>query len=278
MFWKQIKIRVLGNSTKRAGSLSRRMLFIWCMLASIICYFIPQNSSNKVQLAFAHVFRVPLSAGRNISLSAGTQKNISDTVPRNKYEELVNRYENLKQQLNKQIDDFQHITDLNAYVGQNIGYIIGHVTTIDNRHCNLIMACEGTKGLQAGQFVLARNFSIIGRITDISSQMADAKVQLVTDPESKLAVQIEGLNKNLYMQGNGNDTAKISMVPSEQEIKIGQNVFVTVKNGFLDSNMIVGTISSFKPDDKNPLLWDITVKPKWELEELFEIAVVIKNQ
>ena len=67
------------------------------------------------------------------------------------------------------------------------------------------------------------------------------------------------------------------MVSKEQKITIGQNVFVTVKNGFLDSNMIVGAISSFKQDDKNPLLWDITVKPKWELEELFEIAVIIKK-
>ncbi|MBN2588275.1 MAG: hypothetical protein JXA96_00300 [Sedimentisphaerales bacterium] len=278
MAWKQIKTRIIGNSTNREGSLSRRMLFIWCMLASVIFYLIPQDSSNKLQLAFARVFHVPLSASRNFSLSNRTQQNLNDTVSKKKYDELENSYHNLEQRLIKLADDFQHLTNLNSVVGQNVGYILGTVSIADNKNSNLAISCKGTNGLRIGQFVLERKNCIIGRIIDISPKMAEAKVQLVTNPDSQIAVRIEGLNQDLKMQGNGDGTAKISMVSREQKISIGQNVFVSIRNGFLDSNMIVGTISRFKPDDKNPLLWDITVKPKWELEEIFEIAVIIKQQ
>ncbi|MBN1973619.1 MAG: hypothetical protein JW787_08260 [Sedimentisphaerales bacterium] len=280
MAWTQIKIRIIGNSSKRAGSLSRRMLFIWCMLASVIFYMIPQNSSNKLQLAFAHVFRVPLSASREISISAGAKQQHDDTVPKKQYDELKNRYANLEQQLIKQIKEFRRLSDLNSYVGQNVDYILGDVipAAADNQHSELTIKCRGTTGLEKGQFVLARNNSIIGRITDIFPQLGTAKVRLITNPDSNTAVQIDGLNKKLYMQGNGDNTAKISMVPKEQDIRIGQQVFALSQPGFIDSDMIIGTISRFKQDDKAPLLWDITVKPAWELEELNEIAVIISKQ
>lgn len=279
MAWKLIKTRVIGNNTYRTGSFSRRMLFIWCMLASGIFYMIPQSYSNRFQFAFAHVFRFPLSAAKNINLSNITKDRHKDTVPKKQYDDLVNRYNNLEQTLLQQRRELQRLSELNSHVGKNYEFIHGDVipAAADSRHSELTISCRGTTGLEKGQFVLARDNSIIGRITDIFPQFGTAKVKLITDPDSKIAVQISGLAKNLQMQGNGDNTAKIGFVSKEQELKTGMEVFALRQSNFLDANMIVGTVTQFKPDDKQPLLWDITVKPSWEIEELNEVAVIVKK-
>jgi cell shape-determining protein MreC len=278
MAWKRIKVRIQGNSQWRCGSLSRRMLFIWCMLAGSILYLAPQNLSNKFQLAFAHVFSFPLSMGSNISLTARMQQRPNDTVPKKQYEELKNLYANLEQTLIQQRRELKRLSDLNDFVGQNMDYIIGYIipAAADRLHSELTIDCSrGTLGLEKGQFVLARDNSIIGRITDIFPQLGKAKVRLITDPDSKIPVKIDELDQSLQMQGNGNDTARIGMVSREKDIKEGQRVFALRQPGFLDAPMITGTVSKCKRDDKSPLLWDITVKPAWKLEELDEVAIII---
>jgi rod shape-determining protein MreC len=280
MAWMQIKVRILGNNTSRSGSLSRRMLFIWCLLASIIFYLVPQNYSNKLQFAFAHVFSFPLSMESNVSLSASTQQRIGDTIPKKQYEALYNDYLNLQEQLRKQKEQFKSLDRLNnSVIEENIAFIMGHIipAAAERQYSELIINCGTTTGLEQGQFVLARNNSILGKITDISPQLGKAKVRLITDPDSKIGAKLEGLNQNLQMQGNGDGTAKIGMVRRENKIKVGQKVFALEQPGFLDSPKIVGTVSKCKTDDKAPWLWEITVTPAWELEELNEVAIIVMN-
>ena len=278
MAWKQIKVRILGNNTSRSGSLSRRMLFIWCILASVILYLVPQNYSNKLQFTFAHIFSFPLSMESNVSLSASTQQKIGDTIPKKQYDALNNSYVNLQQQLLAQQEKFRQLDKLNnSVIGQNIAFIMGNIipAAADRQYSELTINCDTTTGLKKEQFVLARNNSILGRITDISTQLGKAKVRLITDPDSKIRAKIDGLEQNLQMQGNGDGTAKIGMVSREKKIKIGQKVFALPQPGFLDSPMIVGTVTKCKTDDKAPLLWEITVAPAWQLEELDEIAIIV---
>ncbi len=280
MAWKLIKTRIIGNSTKREGSLSKRMLFTWCMLASIIFYVTPQDSSDKLQLAFAHIFHVPLNATRNLSLSSTTQKNLKDNVSKKDYEILENQINILNQQLKQMADNFQLLTDLNSYVGQNIDYIYGYVVpaAANINLSELTINCAGVKGIEKGQLVMARNLTIIGTISNIAPEMKNAKVKLITDPESNIAVRIEGLGQRLWMQGNGDNTARISNVSRDIEILPGQKVYALKRAGATDWDRYLGTVLKCKPDDKNPLLLDITVKPAWNVEELNEVAIIIEKQ
>ncbi len=238
---------------------------------------IPQNYSNRFQLVFAHVFRFPLGVVKNVPLSSITQEKHEETVSKKQYDELQNQYVALEQTLIQQRRELKRLSELNSYVGQNYDYILGDIITADSKHGELTIDCRGTTGLEKGQFVISRDYSIIGRITDIIPQLSTAKVKLITSQDSKIAVQIDGINKNLVMQGNGDNTAKISTVSREQEMKANQKVFALRQPGFLDANMIVGAVSNWKSDDKQPLLWDITVRPSWEIEELGEVAVIIKK-
>ena len=274
MAWKQIKVRILDRNKSRPGSVSRRMLFTWFMLAGFILYLSPQSFTQKFQLTFAHIFNVPLSIGKNIPI-LGAQQQTKDMVPRDKYIKLENHRDNLEQALRQLEEEFKTLYGLyNNYVGQNVEVVLGYTipATADRSQNELTIECRGSKGLAKGQFVVAHN-SIIGRITEILPQFGKAKVRLFTNPDSQIAVKVAGLNK-VIMQGRGDNTAKILNVPMKNKIEVGQNVFA-IREEFLPSPMIVGKVTQCKTDDRNPLLWDITVKPAWNLDQLDDVGIII---
>ncbi len=280
MAWKLIKTRVLGNSKVREGSLSKKMLFIWCMLASVIIYLVPQDSSDKLQLAFAHIFHIPLDATKKFSLSSEAQQKLKDTVSRKDYDILANEKNILEKKLEQLTDNFQLLTNLNSYVGQNVDYILGYIVpaTANLQYNELTINCAGVQGLKKGQLVMARNLTIIGTISNISPETRNAKVRLITDPDSKIAVRIDGLEQNLWMQGNGDNTSRIGNVSRDEKILPGQKVYSLRQADFTDWDRYLGTVVKCKPDDKNALLLDITVKPAWNIEELYEVAIIIEKQ
>jgi rod shape-determining protein MreC len=250
---------------------SRRMLFTWFMLGGFIFLFAPRNLTNKFQFAFAHIFRWPLSIGRNISLSARTQPQLTDVVSRRKYNQLQNHLANLTEELNQERQKVKELSKMrNRQALEGAGLVFADIITsftdgfIINRGQN--------DGLQKGQFALGDN-SIIGTISDVSPRTA--KVELITKTTSNIAVKIAGLKT--VIQGNGKDSARVQMLSIKHKIKTGDNVYACKKPGFLDTPMIIGAVAQCKRDNENPLLWDITVKPACDIEKLNDVAVIIMN-
>ena len=261
---------------RKQSKISRRMLFTWFMLTGFIFLFAPQNFTNKFQLAFVHIFRWPLSIGGNMVMTAQTQQPFSGTDNRN-----VNKYRNfiatLKEQLAQQQKDFDRLYGLyNTYIWEGANFALADVitATVEGNRNELTVACRKTNGLAKGQFVLGDE-SIVGTISDVSSRTASVK--LFTDPTSRIAVKIGELDIKKWMQGNGNKTAKIPLVSIEHEIREGDNVFARKKAKFLDAPVIIGRVAQLKRDDKDPLFWDITVKPACDIEQLEDVAIIIMN-
>jgi rod shape-determining protein MreC len=252
------------------------MLFTWFMLTGFIFLFTPQNLTDKFQLAFVHVFRWPLSIGGNLALTARTQQPLTGTVGRS---EIQNRnyIATLEETLNREREKFKKLYGLyNTYVWEGTNFALADVitATVEGTRNELTIACRKTNGLVRGQFVLGDN-SIIGTVSDVSSRTASVK--LFTDPTSRIAVKIGELDIKKWMQGNGNNTAKIPLVSIEHEIKKGDNVIARKNAGFLDAPVIVGRVAQLKRDDKDPLFWDITVEPACDIEQLEDVAIIIMN-
>jgi len=146
--------------------------------------------------------------------------------------------------------------------------------SINSLHSELIINRGETDGLVEGQLVLGDN-SIIGTISDVSSRTA--RIKLITDPTSKIAVKIGKLKVERLMQGNGNNSAKVQLLSIKHKVKTGNTVYARKKPGFLDAPMIIGTVAQCKRDDENPSLWDITVKPACDIERLNDVAVIVMN-
>jgi len=254
------------------------MLFTWFMLAGFILLFAPQNLTNKFQLAFARIFRWPLSIGRSISLSANTQSargGLTDVVSRREYNKLQNHLANLTEQLyqeHQKVENLSGLRDRLPLKGAKLvlADVIGAFT--DGLRSEFIINRGENDGLAQGQFVLGDN-SIIGTISYVSSRTA--LVKLVTDSTSKIAVKIAELNR--VMQGSGSNSAKVRLLSIKHKVKIGDVVYARKKPGFLDVPMIIGTVAQCKRDDENPSLWDITVKPACDIEKLNRVSVIIMN-
>ena len=251
------------------------MLLTWFMLAGLISLFTPQGITGKFQFAFARIFSRPLSISRSVSLSARTQHRLTDLISRRQYNKLQNYLANVTQELHQERRKLEKLSQLhNRFVWEGVYFVLADVITafIDGLHNELIINRGQLDGLDKGQFVLVDN-SIIGTISDVSSRIA--RVKLITDSTSNIAVKIEGLNVERLMRGSGHNSAGISLV--KHKVKTGQNIYADRKPGFLDAPMIVGKVSHCKRNSEIPLLWDITVEPACDIETLDSVAVIIMN-
>ena len=254
-------------------TVSRRMLFIWCMLAGFIVLLSPQNLTNKFQFAFTRIFRWPLSIGRNISLSASTRESLrdNDMVSREEYERLLNHIANITQQRDDAQRTIQKLSKMhNTPAWERASFVLADVITVsvDNLRGELIINRGKEDGLEKNQFVLADN-SIIGTISDVGTRTA--RVKLFTDPASITAVRID--NSDQLMKGSGSNQAKVKML--KNKVRIGTKIMASKRPGFLDTPMIIGKVVRCEHNDQ-PLLWDITVEPVCN-KKIESVHVIVMN-
>lgn len=262
--------------------ISKAMLFVWFMLAGLIFLFSPAKVTNKFQSAFAHVFSFPLSISRGFYLSASRsapygQQISGDIVSRREYNQLQNHLANVIEQRDKayqKIERLARIRQRAALEGAVI-VIADIITSSVAGAANGLVINRGTDdGLRTGQFVLGYN-NIIGRIEYADSRTA--KVELLTDSTSQIAVKIPPLTIDCIMRGLGDNSAKIGMIKVAHKVQVGDKVFARTYPGLLDTAIIIGNVSICERDQSNPLLWDITVEPTCAIEELSDVAVIIMN-
>ncbi len=266
----------------RKNRVPERVLFISLLLAGLIFLFAPQRLTNKFQFAFVRVFCWPLTIGRDISLSAhgfmaSAEGSPEDVVSRTRYDKLHNRLANVIEWLKQERQKVETLSGLrNRPVWQGVDFVLADIitSTIDGLHSELIINRGQEDGLAIDQFVLTDE-SIIGTIYKVDTRTA--RVRLITDPASQIAVKIEGLNKDRILQGAGNNSAKVKLVPTKYRIEIGEVVYARKKPGFLSTPVIVGTVAQCESNKDNPLLWDITVKPACDVETLTDVSVIVMN-
>lgn len=262
--------------------ISKVMLFIWFMLTGLIFLFTPPTVTHKFQSAFAGVFSFPLSISRGFYLSASRsapngQRIAGDVVSRREYDQLQNHLANVIEQRNQAYQRIEKLAGLHqraALEGAKI-VIADIITSSVAGAANGLVINRGTEdGLRKGQLVLGYN-NIIGRIEYADSRTA--KVELLTDSTSQIAVKIPPLTIDCVMKGLGDNSAKIGMIKVAHKVQVGDKVFARKSPGLLDTAMIIGRVSACERDKESPLLWDITVEPTCAIEELSDVAVIIMN-
>ncbi|MHC4126366.1 MAG: rod shape-determining protein MreC, partial [Planctomycetota bacterium] len=189
--------------TNRQIRISRKMLFTWLMLASLILFLVPQNLTSSFQFAFARIFRVPLSFSRAVLLS-NQVNNSPDYINQRQQSQYRNHIANLQEKLHQEQQKVRLLSGLRKAVPiKDAKYIIADIirAQLDGSARELTINCGQNDGLEVGQFVLGDN-SIIGTVTDVSSRIA--QVKLITDPSSNIEIKTASLNLFALMQGDGN--------------------------------------------------------------------------
>jgi rod shape-determining protein MreC len=267
---------------KRQTRVSERVLFISLLLAGFIFLFAPQRLTSKFQFAFVRIFCRPLSLAGDVSLSASelmasAQGAPEDAVSRERYDKLHNRLANVTEWLRQERQKVERLSGLrDRPVWKGVNFVLAGVITAsaDGLHSELIIDRGREDGLAGGQFVLADE-SVVGTVSGVDTRTA--RVRLVTDPASKIAVKIAELNTDRIMQGCGGNSAKVQLVPAKCKIETGDLVYAQKKPGFLGTPVIVGTVAECKTNKEDPLLWDITVKLACDIEHLADVAVIVMN-
>jgi cell shape-determining protein MreC len=262
------------------------------MLAGSIFLFAPEAWTSKFQLAFAHIFHLPLCAGRSISLSV-TAGPKTEAVSREQYRKLQNHLANTLEWLNQERQKVEKLSGLRERsVWKGVNFVLADVitTSIGGSHGRLIINRGANDGVAKDQFVIG-DYSIIGTISDVDARTA--QVRLITDPASKMAVKVteafgsdrsktssgEKLQEEfvMIMQGDGNNSAEIQLVPTRYNVQVGSVVYAEKKPGLLGTPTTTGRVARCERDDENPLLWDITVEPACDIEKLKGVTVIIMN-
>jgi rod shape-determining protein MreC len=266
----------------RKNRVPERVLFISLMLTGLIFLFAPQRLTSKFQFAFVRIFCWPLSVSRDISLSASglmasAEGAPANVVSRERYDKLHNRLANVTEWLKQERQKVETLSGLrDRPVWKGVNFVLADIitSTIDKLHSELIINRGQEDGLAVDQFVMA-NDNIIGTICKVDNRTA--RVRLITDPASKIAVKIEGLSKDRILQGAGGDSAKVKLLPTKYRVEIDEVVYAQKRPGFLSTPVIVGTVGQCESNKDNPLLWDITVKPSCDIANLTEVAVIVMN-
>ena len=243
------------------------------MLGGFILLFSPLGITSKFQFAFARLFRWPLHAGRQMPLSAKTELPLKDDAEK-KESQYQNYIANLEAELLQKNLTIQQLSGLRTRLRDLEGAKLVPADIITSSVTGLLINRGKDDGLTNGMFVIGNN-SVIGTISDMSTRTA--KVRLFTDTASTVQVNIPNVEINMLMQGTGNNSAKIKMVSVKHQIKIGEPVMLRKKPGYLDSAMVIGEVQECKRDNKNPSLWDITVKPSCDIAKINNVAVIIMN-
>ena len=259
-----------------------RVLFTAFMLTGLIFLFAPQRITGRFQFAFFRVFCRPLSIGRDVSVSASgimasAQGAPAESVSRTRYDKLHNRLANVTEWLKQERQKVETLSRMrNRPVWKGVKFVLADIitSTNDKLHSELIINRGSEDGLAVDQFVMAED-SIIGTICKTDSRTA--RVRLINDPASQIAVKIEGLSKDRILQGSGGDSAKVKLLPTKYKVEAGEVVYAQKKPGYLSTPVIVGTVTQCESNKDNPLLWDITVKPACDIANLTEVSVIVMN-
>jgi rod shape-determining protein MreC len=201
----------------------------------------------------------------------------ADVVSRIRYNKLHNRFANVTEWLKQERQKVETLSGLrDRPVWKGVNFVLADIitSTIDGLHGELIINRGQEDGLAVDQFVLADD-SIIGTICKVDDRTA--RVRLITDPASQIAVKVEGLSKDRILQGSGGDSAKVELLPTKYRVEVNEVVYAQKKPGFLSIPVIVGTVTQCESNKEDPLLWDITVKPACDIANLTEVAVIVVN-
>jgi cell shape-determining protein MreC len=266
-----------GHTWGKETGIPGGIVFLWFLLGGLIFFFAPRSLTSELQLGFARIFLRPLRIIKSLPVSAQGGEGSGDVVSRQRYEKLHNRLANVTEWLRQERQKVEGLSGLrDRPVWKGVDFVVADIikASVDVLEGELIISRGREDGLARGQFVLGDE-SIVGTLCDVSSRTA--RVRLITDPSSRLAVTIGELNIAVVMQGSGNGAAGISLLSTKHKVRVNDVVCVRKKPGLLGVPMIAGTISRCRTSEESPLLWEIKVKPACEISRLTRVTVIVMN-
>ncbi len=263
-------------------NISRGTLFATLLIVAIVFQVIPERHTERLNLLFLKVFKPVLDIGPrglDILRPAG---NAEESVSTSRYNKLLKDYRNAQADVLEMQRRYEVLSRVRSELPKPVPpLVLAKVLTssIDGFGHKVVINAGTAAGIQTGQYVLdTGQTSVIGSISDVSERTAT--VRLVTDAKHTIMVGIWREGRDYYierqMTGDGQDGCKIGLVPrKEYDVRVGDTVYALAQRGLLDTPIVIGEVARVKPDQNEPLLLDISVRPIFEPARLTELAVIV---
>jgi len=287
-------------------------IFPYLMIISLICLLIPAQYTNKLDQLMGRLVS-PFSKGSRF-LSVPINETIRDKgsarVSAEDHERLKKTCRRTLAQLINSNEKLLALEKLNrclAHLRRRLGPkpifipagVAGSDTSIlrDIKH----LIHDAHSELESGQIILgsvvadsaeARGtpktkdinaMAVVGRVIGRPGKRT-AQLQLLSDPEFRLLVTIKPSRQRKEkwqavtgtLKGKGTGHVSIEGVPTKYNVQPGDVVLACADPKYLPVAMIIGTVQNCQRYEKNPVLWQIKVRPAADLLTLRDV-IIIKN-
>jgi len=252
------------------------------LTVSLALFFIPHDFTKSFNFLFEETFSRLLRIGKiSVPKVFPAVPSSEEFVSRREYNRLLAAYDNLHADLKKEHERYEKLAEIRAArpkVGG--GIVLPEVinTKISSVKRELLVNQGKSNGLEEGQYVLGEN-TIIGIVSETSP--STSRIRLLTDINANIPVWIKRTGNKTYIQGwmngTGTEVGKIPLISTEFDVKDGDTVYAAARIGYLDTPRVIGKVTDLKEDEKQPLIWDITVEPLVSGEDISNVAVIIMN-
>jgi rod shape-determining protein MreC len=268
--------------TAKHAKISKGVVFTWLVLGGIICLLLPTGVAGRMHLGFLGLYNLIPSGGRTIAL-ASTTNDSSPSIPsdsrqlQQQNDQLQNQLSNVWAELAVEHGKVEQLSEIRTRFPalKETGIVLADVIAAQAGSKNELVINRGSSdGVQKDQFVMSAK-AIVGRVTQVTS--GTAVIRPVSDKGSSIAVEVAGSKLARMMKGDSKGLGRIHMVPRKYHIEKNAVVYACKVPGLLDTPIIVGHVARVKPDDDNPLLWDIQVEPAVKLDSLANVEVLVNR-
>lgn len=263
---------------RRRFRFSVGVVFVGLFFLAMFFFLVPSRYTTQINYLFVKVTSPVLG------LFPKTSRQSQDMVSREEYNKLEEVHAKVYAQLLSLQSDYEKLSGIRQKLPETEGKImIAKVvrSSLSGLRSELVIDKGAEDHLRVGQYVLSsEQCTVIGTISEVVEGMA--RVRLVTDPKHHLPVSILCEDSQNYvsgqLQGKNSEMAKIPLIRrGKHALQVGDIVYASAQRGFLGIELIVGNISELKPDDGEPLLWDISVKPIHDFSRLSDVAIVVMD-
>ena len=127
------------------------------------------------------------------------------------------------------------------------------------------------QGVEVGMPVVSNGPGMVGRIAQVGPRTA--KVQLLTDSDSAVAVRLQTSRVTGLVVGQPYGTLRMEYIPQEEEISVGDIVLTSGLGGFMPKGLVVGQVTKVQQMDYE-LFQAAVLRPAVDFSRLESVLVI----
>ncbi len=127
-------------------------------------------------------------------------------------------------------------------------------------------------GIRFGLPVITKEKVLVGKIIEVYENIS--RIQLLTAKDSSFDVEVLGRDIYGLVEGGGNLTFSLGLIPKEKEINIGDKVITSVLGGNFPKGLLVGEVQRINSSDVASFQ-EAELNPSFNIKELNYLFIII---